>query len=213
MKKRKSDFVANALGLVKVSIRCDPHQNELATRTLAKILCIDEDTIESCRGYVYTEIGFDTRADAESAMDDARRSMESYLRGIAREDSCLKLVAEYPKFPDDQKYLKTVYHVTTESAYLKIKSAGLIPKTGKRSKKAKESEEAIYTFRTLIDAQDALANWLGDEFDEDTKLALLEIDVSHLRIPVQKDSSGNEFFEQAMKVRIGAEHIRLLSWE
>lgn len=58
----------------------------------------------------------------------------------------------------------TMYHVTPIENLPSIKRYGLIPKIGKRSQKLGEPVEAVYLFLNKDEVNDALANWLGDEF-------------------------------------------------
>ena len=36
--------------------------------------------------------------------------------------------------------------------------------------------EGVYLFKSAMDAEDALMNWLGDRFDEEASLTLLKVD-------------------------------------
>src|SRR5947208_3204205 len=66
------------------------------------------------------------------------------------------------------------YHVTPTANIPRIKKEGLLPQVGPRAQ-AMEQEGGIYLFTSLGYAEDATAQWLGDEFDEDQPLALLEV--------------------------------------
>lgn len=70
----------------------------------------------------------------------------------------------------------TLYHVTPTANMASIRSAGLVPLMGDRSSKM-EDDPAIFLFKSKDDADDAVSNWLGDEFDEDEGLTLLQITV------------------------------------
>ena len=70
----------------------------------------------------------------------------------------------------------TIYfHVTTKSAWEKIRQEGLIPQVGKRSQKLGELIPAIFLFTSETAMQDEICNWLGDEFEEDEPLVALQI--------------------------------------
>jgi hypothetical protein len=69
-----------------------------------------------------------------------------------------------------------VWHVTRTSALRSIMRQGLTPRIGARSRSAKEAEKAIYVFPDSISLEDAMTNWLGDEY-EDIPISLLELTV------------------------------------
>lgn len=102
--------------------------------------------------------------------------------------------------------MKTYYHVTTERASRKVLVNGLVPRKGSRSNKLGEKEEAIYLFKSVDDAEDAVMNWLGDEFNEDAILVLLEV-----KVPpdfVITEIEGH--FEAVSADPIPAKYIRLV---
>lgn len=70
----------------------------------------------------------------------------------------------------------SLYHVTTLQAVSSIIENGLVPTIGPRSAKLNEPRAAIYLFPTLEHVEEALSNWLGDEFDDEDELAVIEID-------------------------------------
>lgn len=70
------------------------------------------------------------------------------------------------------------YHVTTYKAFQEhIKYKGLIPKIGERSQLIGETKPAIYLFKTKSDAEYAITNWLGEYFDENETLVILELNI------------------------------------
>lgn len=71
--------------------------------------------------------------------------------------------------------MKTYYHITPVKNISKIKEKGLIPRIGKRSKLCKETIPRIYTFSTKEDMEDALCNWFGSLFSDDTDLMIIKI--------------------------------------
>jgi hypothetical protein len=66
------------------------------------------------------------------------------------------------------------YHVTPSRNLKRIREKGLMARQGARSRKLQEGK-GIFLFVTRQAAEDAAANWLGDEFAEGTKLALLKV--------------------------------------
>ena len=60
-----------------------------------------------------------------------------------------------------------MYHVTPLKNLESIEKHGLLCKIGLRSQKIGEPVSAIYLFPDLGYANDAIANWLGDEFDNE----------------------------------------------
>lgn len=74
-----------------------------------------------------------------------------------------------------------VYHVTPTKNLSKILKQGLIPRVGDRSQKIAGEEEGIFTFPDKESAENAVMNWLGDEFNEDEELSLLAINIDGLK--------------------------------
>lgn len=71
--------------------------------------------------------------------------------------------------------LTIAYHVTPRRNLKRILSEGLIPRVGPRSKRLGEIEPAIYVFTSMAGVEDALMNWLGDEFADSTPVVVLRI--------------------------------------
>ncbi len=69
------------------------------------------------------------------------------------------------------------YHVTPTRNLFRIMREGLAPRIGPRSRRLGEAVAAVYLFEDADSLQDALDNWLGDEFAEDAMLALLRVEV------------------------------------
>lgn len=78
----------------------------------------------------------------------------------------------------------TYFHVTAAANLLSIRQHGLLPTVGNRSFRAKEGEVAVFLFPTPVDCENALMNWLGDEF-EDTDLIVLEVEETGLPLDFQ----------------------------
>lgn len=65
---------------------------------------------------------------------------------------------------NDTEYL-LFYHVSPGSNYKSISENGLIPQIGFLSSLIEEEKEAIFLFPNEESMDDALGNWLGDNFD------------------------------------------------
>jgi hypothetical protein len=80
---------------------------------------------------------------------------------------------------------KIVYHVTPTKNIKSIAKEGLKPGIGDRSNKIMREKSGIYVFPSRLAAEDAVMNWLGDEF-EDEPLTMLKIDTSGLEDHISK---------------------------
>lgn len=69
-----------------------------------------------------------------------------------------------------------MYHVSPATNDRSIKRFGLRPQTGSRSTKLNESK-GIFLFPSVDDLEDALMNWLGDEFEDDETLTIWEVTI------------------------------------
>jgi hypothetical protein len=67
------------------------------------------------------------------------------------------------------------YHVTLKKNLKSILENGLKPSKIKRGKGFEQIEPCVYLFKTIEEADDGVCNWLGDCFDENDELVLLEI--------------------------------------
>lgn len=97
------------------------------------------------------------------------------------------------------------YHVTEAENLASIMRDGLVPSIGARSKALGEMRESIYFFPTEEDMNNALSNWLGEEF-EDVEIAILN---------VSSDSivEGEVDYEHISKTVIAPECITVVSIE
>ena len=86
---------------------------------------------------------------------------------------------------------KLLYHVTPTKNIKSIAKEGLKPGIGDRSNKIMREKSGIYVFPSRLAAEDAVMNWLGDEF-EDEPLTMLKIDTSGLEDHISK-GAGYEF--------------------
>lgn len=134
----------------------------------------------------------------EIVLDHLSDDPNYYIK--SKKDS-LEEVEEFEELPS------LVYHVTPSENLDSIMSQGLIPQKGERSRKILDEKPAIYCFPDKDTMEDAVMNWLGDEFDEDEALALLEIDTTGLDGQVTDGAK----YEIAITSSIPVENIRVLS--
>jgi len=73
-----------------------------------------------------------------------------------------------------ENHEQVYYHVTPKKNIPYILRDGLVPGIGRRSSKLGEIKENIYLFKTLDDVEEAIMNWMEDEFEDDL-LAILKI--------------------------------------
>jgi hypothetical protein len=69
---------------------------------------------------------------------------------------------------------RNFYHVTTEDNYNNIMKDGILPQIGQRSINV-ETKPQIFLFVDKSSMEDAVMNWLTDEFDEDENLVVLQV--------------------------------------
>lgn len=74
------------------------------------------------------------------------------------------------------------YHATPARNLSSIQEHGLLPSIGSRSRMLGEELGAVYLFPSLEDLDNALSNWLGELFDEEGSLALLQVDVAGIDV-------------------------------
>lgn len=68
------------------------------------------------------------------------------------------------------------YHVTPADNLNSIMRVGLRPSIGNRATACGEDAPKVYLFVHRKDVDNALMNWLGDEFDDDVALAVLQVE-------------------------------------
>ena len=81
----------------------------------------------------------------------------------------------------------TMFHVTPLKNLNSIKKHGLICQIGPRSQEIGEPISAIYLFPTFDYADDAVMNWLGDEFDDNERLIALPVKISETDVEKAPD--------------------------
>lgn len=96
-----------------------------------------------------------------------------------------------------------LYHLTSGSSVERIFLEGLKPRIGPRSQMCRESEPAVYLFKDIDAAENALQNWFGETADEDDTIALIEVDDTGLQL---HDGAGYELIARAV---IEPEKLRL----
>jgi hypothetical protein len=89
-------------------------------------------------------------------------------------------VATSPIYVHDPVNEAIVYHVTPTKNVKTIMWNGLHPQIGDRSSKIAGESNGVFVFTSKTDAENAVMNWLGDEFDEYEELTLLAIDATGL---------------------------------
>ena len=94
------------------------------------------------------------------------------------------------------------FHVTTFEAYGSIREQGLLPRIGPRSTELGEENPQIYFFRSREDVEQGLMQWLGDEFNEDEVLLVLEVDLSAIDVVATEGQ-----FELTVSQPIGPDRI------
>jgi hypothetical protein len=99
-----------------------------------------------------------------------------------------------------------MYHVTRLADLYAIKQTGLKPSIGPRSRDFGENIPAIYLFGSIADAEQAVMNWLGDQFDETEHLVLLRVDVTGVQI----EHNAFEFSTRQFIPRDNISFIRVL---
>jgi hypothetical protein len=103
------------------------------------------------------------------------------------------------------------YHVTPTDNVPRIMAEGLVPQRGPRSVQM-ESEDGIYLFKTMEGVENALSNWLGEEFGENIPLTLLGVQVppeAQKRLNEQGDDHAS--YEVVVTTPIPAQYIQILS--
>ncbi len=102
---------------------------------------------------------------------------------------------------------RTFFHITLAENLSSIMEHGLQPTVGDRSKQLKE-RSAIFLFRTQNDAHDALMGWMGEQFDEDSVFALLEVMVP---VEIEIHTSDKLDWEVFVREPIPAQCLKITS--
>lgn len=75
-----------------------------------------------------------------------------------------------------------VFHVTPKANLDSILKDGLMPQVGDRASEMSEAKPAVYCFSGAAECENGLTNWLGEQFDEDEALLILELDITDLTV-------------------------------
>ncbi len=95
---------------------------------------------------------------------------------------------------------ESYYHITPSSNVPLIMKGGLAPSKPDDM----QDVEGIYLFKSIMGAEDALMNWLGDRFDEDDPLTLLRVDSAGVG---ELDTDSAAGFEAISRTAIAPEFI------
>jgi hypothetical protein len=114
-----------------------------------------------------------------------------------------------PPSPEIINNIMILWHLSPTKNRKKILTQGLTPKRDKRGIYADDpDEERIYFFVDLDTADDALANWLGDIYEEES-VDYYEVNVDLARLFPDDELAGS-FYTKRM---IGPENIKLFKTE
>lgn len=89
-----------------------------------------------------------------------------------------------------------LYHVTTDDSLKSIFENGLVPQIGRRAYNLNEPFPKVFFFRSISDVLDGVGNWMGEEFDEESHLFVLVIEVEDPSLvhPTFETEESWEFF-------------------
>lgn len=88
----------------------------------------------------------------------------------------------------------TYYHVTPADNLPSILEHGILPSIGIRSLSCNEMIHRVYCFPSKFSCENALENWLGDQFDDDDELVIIEIKAKYC--PDSSDTNFEVAFER-----------------
>lgn len=100
------------------------------------------------------------------------------------------------------------FHVTPAANLSSILSDGIITAIGERSQIVGEKNKAVFLFPDVSSMENALMNWLGEAFEDEENLVILQIDLPD-DFPVIReiDSNGDPFYECFTLCNISSEYI------
>ena len=98
-----------------------------------------------------------------------------------------------------------LYHITPTENVPSIKRNGLVPQIGPRATLIGEPEKAVYFFYSIKEVDNALLNWLGEEFGEDEELSLITVYLTDEFISKNEVQAAG--YEYAISAVINPEHI------
>ena len=93
------------------------------------------------------------------------------------------------------------FHVSSKENLYSILENGLIASIGERI-------EAVFLFPNKEEMDNALYNWLGEQFDDSEELVIFQIDLpSNFLVYRELDSNGEDFYEAHCYCDIPEEYI------
>jgi hypothetical protein len=148
------------------------------------------------------------RVDPEDGVADTVEKELNNDKGIPGKVVLFKpLTAEHftlDQLTESSTTVKVGYHVTPTRNVKYIIKNGLIPQIGSNSSSYGETEERLYFFPSVSDAENSAMTWLGDQY-EDEIISLLAVDLTG--IPMKKDVEWEFYTNQA----IPPERIKVLN--
>ena len=118
--------------------------------------------------------------------EEEQREIEEQAKEVEEEQVKVLSVEPAAEEVTEGKNTKFLYHATPTRNLKSIMKTGLVPNIGDRSSKITGEQSGIYLFPTVEAAEDAVMNWLGDEFDEDEPLTMLKVNVAGLENSIGK---------------------------
>lgn len=100
------------------------------------------------------------------------------------------------------------FHISSKENLDSILENGLIASIGERSQEIGERIEAVFLFPNKEEMDNALYNWLGEQFDDSEELVIFQIDLpSNFPVYREVDSNGEDFYEAYCYCDIPEEYI------
>lgn len=100
------------------------------------------------------------------------------------------------------------FHISSKENLDSILENGLIASIGERSQEIGERIEAVFLFPNKEEMDNALYNWLGEQFDDSEELVIFQIDLpSNFPVYREVDSNGEDFYEVHCYCDIPEEYI------
>lgn len=123
----------------------------------------------------------------------------SLLSGIDFEEAAKILVAR-PVHRVSLSARSLYYHVTPWKNLKSIQRLGLIPKTVKRGMYAHSDEPRVYFFTDRDTADDALTNWLADEYPASIRyVAILKVELESWSVTDDEELAGAVYTTQRIE--------------
>lgn len=101
--------------------------------------------------------------------------------------------------------MKTLFHVTPASNVEPILKKGLTPQLGERSQQVANEKEGVFLFCDYESCENALWNWLGEEFEDlEEDLIILKVDLPD-DFPLEQEVE----WEAISRIRIDPTYISI----